>query len=37
MRVTTHNDTDWCVRANWLGADRVVFVGTIFACLDFIR
>ena len=36
MRVVTTPGTDgWEVRAEWLGADRVVFSGDLFACLRF--
>lgn len=36
MRVTLENG-QWVVKANWLGADRTVFTGSVFACARFVR
>jgi hypothetical protein len=38
VRVVTAAVGDrWEVRAEWFGADRVVFSGSVFACLRFVR
>lgn len=35
MRIITDGPKDWIVVALWFGAERVVFRGTLYGCIDF--
>lgn len=37
MNIVLYDSTRWAVIAEWFGADRVVFIGTMFECIDFCR
>jgi hypothetical protein len=35
-RIITDGPNDWIVVADWFGAERAVFRGTLFGCIDFL-